>query len=131
MKKILALILLLVVCVSMIACTEYKTGTREIKGLKLSENMTTDSSGVFFLGVGVYESDSEINTDYYTYIKGVEGFRLQVIKSDYLEIVETNDIKPCIKGTFHYDGSIIYGYNYIIYVPEGTIYEEYSADLVK
>lgn len=131
MKKILALILLCVICVSASGCGSSPTEIREIKGLKLSENITTNSEGVFFLGVGVYASGSEINTDYYTYIKGVEGFRLQVIKSDYLEIVETNDTKPSIKGIFHYDGSIMYGYNYIIYVPEGTIYEEYSADLVK
>lgn len=131
MKKFLSLILLCVVCISVGGCGIQPTEIREIKGLKLSENMTTDGNGVFFLGVGIYESGSEINTDYYTYIKGVEGFRLQVIKSDFLEIVETNDVKPCIKGIFDYDGSISYGYNYIIYVPEGTIYEEYNADLVK
>ena len=103
--------------------------TRDVKSCILEENEHSYSSGTFVLGFGVYGSGSSIETEYYMYIKGNEGFRLQKINSDYLEIVETDDVEPCIKGDFYSDGKVEQGNNYIIYLPVGTIKEEYKVNL--
>lgn len=108
-------------------CMESEIETRSIKGLQLESNATTKSSGAFILGVGVYNSDENIKTYYYTYIMGKEGYRLQELDSCRVEIVETNDIQPSIKGVFSFSGRINEFENYVVYVPVGTIFEEYSA----
>ena len=46
-----------------------------------------------------------------------------------MEIVETNDKPPGIEGVFNDNGSFKLLEDYIIYVPVGTIYEEYKVRL--
>lgn len=125
--------------------------TREIKSCILDSEVLNKAHGSFVLGVGTYSSSSSISTKYYIYIKGNEGFRLQEIYSDNLEIVETNDIDPCIKGYFSENGKVYHNEldidcydafsdnisdfekfcEYIIYVPIGTIKEKYSSDIME
>lgn len=123
--------------------------TRSIKSCVLNSNEESHAHGQFILGVGIHNSSSSIETKYYIYVKGVEGYRLQEIDADNLEIVETDEIEPCIKGWFSDDGKVyqnvyeideydISDYyksdfeeflNYTIYVPVGTIKEQFSTDL--
>ena len=69
-------------------------------------------------------------TKYYIFIKGAEGYRLQELNSNYVELVETNTIEPCIEGYFSSMGEVYTATYYTIYVPVGTITEEYSAELM-
>lgn len=135
MKK---LILLFFSCLFILTGCSRESETREIKSIVLKQENEKSASGSFLL-YGDYKSDEEIKTKYYLYIKGKEGFRLQTIDSDYLEIVETNDIEPCIKGVFNIYGKVYNRYNvlseadaeYTVYVPVGTIIEEYKVDLTE
>lgn len=136
MKKI---ILLFFSCLFILTGCSRESETREIKSIVLKQENEKSASGSFLLLYGNYKSDEEIKTKYYLYIKGIEGFRLQTIDSDYLEIVETNDIEPCIKGVFNIYGKVYNRYNvpsgadaeYTVYVPVGTIIEEYKVDLTE
>lgn len=57
-------------------------------------------------------------SNYYIYIKGQSGYRLQIINARYVEIVPTDSISPCIKGHFTERGEI--------YTPEKA--KEIEAD---
>lgn len=158
MKKF-SIVLILAVMISMLTgCSSSNLDelmgdpeTREIKSCILDSSVEHRAGGSFVLGVGTYTSSSSINTKYYIYIKGIEGYRLQEIDANNLEIVETDEIQPCIKGYFTdsgkvynsaYDIDLYYqgGYNssdfekfidYTIYVPVGTIKEQYSTDVLQ
>lgn len=158
MKKISIILALMLIIGTLTGCggptPEEMMGdpeTREIKSCILDSSIETRAGGAFVLGVGTYTSSSSINTEYYVYVKGAEGYRLQEIDSNNLEIVETDDIKPCIKGYFSDEGKIYKSaydideyyessyssskfkkfLNYTIYVPTGTIKEQYSTDILQ
>jgi len=132
MKKIISIILLINIIVSLTGCGG-KVETRNIKSCVLDKQTTNSSSGTFILGMGVFSSDTDITTKYYMYIKSDEGYRLQEIDSEYLQIVETDKRTPSIKGYFSSDdgvsGGIIYGGQYTVYVPTGTITQEYKTKI--
>lgn len=122
---------------------------RPIKSCILSSEVETSSGGAFILGVATYHSNSETCVDYYVYIKGNEGYRLQKINFNNIEIVETDEIEPSIKGYFSNEGKIyqsvydIESYdgltssyslyktclNYVLYVPTGTVKTEFDVDV--
>lgn len=122
---------------------------RPIKSCVLSSEVESYAHGAFVLGVGTYSSGSETHIDYYLYIKGVEGFRLQKLDFNKVEIVETDEVEPSIKGYFSETGKIyaspddieIFDWvhddysefneytNYTLYVPTGTIKAEFNADV--
>ena len=141
MKKILiiAFIIILLTMISYGCVSEQEPEIRPIKSCQLINVQQQSTSGNFILFVGTYSSDIISEIRYYMYIKGNEGYRLQYIPSDNLEIVETNEIEPCIKGVFNSDGKIneyttddgqTFCWNdYIVYVPIGTIYQEYNISL--
>lgn len=121
------------------------TETREIKSCILNSKIEEETNESFVLGVdGDFRTNTNIN--YYIYIKGSEGFRLQKINAEHVELVFTNKIEPCIKGVFKDNGSIYSSIidtldegtsnemadsviEYILYVPENTIQKSYSIDL--
>lgn len=127
MKKIFALIISFLIITSLCACDEENIEYRPIKSCVLTQNTSEKTSGDFVILFASYSSEESLETNYYLYIKGKEGFRLQKISSEYLEIVETDDIEPQIKGNFYYDGKVNTYTNYIAYVPIGTITQEYKA----
>lgn len=104
--------------------------TKEIKSIYLRQENETSASGVAFIMFGNYSKNQKINTKYYLYIKGEYGYKLQEIDADKLEIVETDEIEPCIKGDFWY-GDIDERYTYIAYIPTNSIIEEYDVNLVE
>lgn len=130
MKLFKTLLLAIVVAFTITGC-DYTEETRPIKSIYLKQSTETHSRGSMFLMFGTYRSDEEVKTRYYLYVKGVEGYRLQQVDADKLEIVETNDVEPCIKGYFRVDGSINDIQDYIVYIPEDSIVEEYKVSLVQ
>ena len=151
MKKGLLFVLLTLICLSFVGCAKSKSKNpyttieeKPIKSCILDSSKSQTANGSFVLGIGSYKSSSSINVTYYIYMKGNEGYVLQDLDSNNVEIVETNDKKPCIKGVFDkfgriYKGEYVHdgfaevrydGINkYVIYVPEGYIKEDYSNDL--
>lgn len=146
MKKSLLFILISFICINLIGCTqetEVKPQVEEkpIKSCILYTSEQESSYGSFVLGVGSYYSSSSIQFNYYIYMQGLEGFVLQDLDAENVEIVETNEKSPCIKGFFDSSGRIfkcdyeigfedVEGLNkYVIYVPEGYIKEDYSNNL--
>lgn len=132
MKRIVLIIMIMLVIfsVTLTGCTPDPVEIRPIKSCVLYEEKDSNSEGVFILGFATFSSSSHMITKYYLYIKGIEGYRLQEIDSSDVELVETNDIEPCIKGYFTYNGEVSSIDYYTIYVPIGTITEEYSAELM-
>lgn len=128
MKKLIALFSLIIVILTLTGCDE-KPVYRQIKTCVLKQEYKTESGGAFIILYAAIQSKKSVETNYYIYIKGIEGFRLQKINSNNLEIVETNEMEPQIKGIFSYDGKIIDYEDYIAYVPEGTITQEYKAEI--
>ena len=140
MKKSLLFILISFICLNLIGCTqetedEYQVEEKPIKSCILYSNEQASSYGSFVLGVGSYYSSSSIQFKYYIYMKGLEGFVLQDLDAENVEIVETNEKSPCIKGIFDSAGRIYkWEYEkdfdkYVIYVPVGYIKEDYSNEL--
>ena len=73
----------------------------------------------------MFESLRSININ-----KQIKKMRKRITPStERIELVETKDINPCIKGRFFDDGKVSVYENYIVYVPVGTIKEAYSANL--
>lgn len=126
MKKILTLTLLVIL---LTGCSKRLVETRPIKSCNLSSMIGESADGKFVMGFASYKSEKKITTRYYLYILGDEGYRLQEIESEDLEIVETNDVEPCIKGVFMPKGIISVYEDYIAYVPIGTITQEYDATI--
>ena len=132
MKKItlIIMILLIIFSITLTGCDIPPLETRPIKSCFLYGERESNSGGEFILGFATYESSNKMTTKYYLYVKGVEGYRLQEIDSSYVELVETNDNEPSIKGVFTENGEVCTYTYYTIYVPVGTITEEYSAELM-
>jgi hypothetical protein len=117
-------------CLRMTNSYKHTCELHDMQSLLLKNNKDNYAFGAFVLGMGVYSSGSSTKVSYYAYIRGTEGFRLQEVDSNYVEIVETNEIGPSIKGAFNEYGEIDGFYSdYVMYVPIGTIYQEYSADI--
>lgn len=132
MKKLLSLLLILILVMSLTGCgmdiaSENPLEYRSIKSCALKTEESEQSSGKFVIFYANMQSKEIITTDYYMYIKGIEGHRLQKINSECLEIVETNEVEPQVKGHFYKDGKVSEWESYIAYVPVGTITQEYSA----
>lgn len=127
---LIIMILLIIFSITLTGCDIPPLETRPIKSCVLSGNTQTASSGMFVLGFATFESSDEMTTKYYLFVKGIEGYRLQEIDSSYVELVETNDNEPSIKGVFTENGEVCTYTYYTIYVPVGTITEEYSAGLM-
>ena len=128
MKKNIISLMIIAIVVILSGCSE-KVEYRDIKSCVLSTNQSSEASGAFILGCGVFSTKENITTKYYMYIKGTEGFKLQEIDSQYLEIVETDEKQPQIKGSFS-DGGTVKDYtDYVVYVPLGTITQEYKTDI--
>ena len=102
---------------------------QEIKSFSLGSETTFFGPGSFVLGCGYSVSGSCTELKYYFYKKGQVGYILCSIGVDRVEIVETNDKPPGIEGVFNDNGSFKLLEDYIIYVPVGTIYEEYKVRL--
>lgn len=116
-----------------IAFTKYQSPKptetiKPIKSLVLNIDEQSYTSGSFILGFGSIQSATSIETKYYIYIMGDEGYKLTEIDSSHLEIVETDDVKPCIKIIDDGYGNRYY-YDYVVYVPLGTITQEYKATI--
>jgi len=131
MKRILSLLVIIFMMLNLTACTDLKESTNPIKSCVLITNNETREKGTFILGCATFSSENQMTTRFYMYIKGKEGYTLRSIDSSNLEIVETNEIEPCIKGDFYVsDPSYISEYeDYTIYVPVGTIEETYSGNI--
>lgn len=128
-KKIYILLVLVLTCSLLFGCKPQVEEIREIKSLVLTTETTITQKGAFIIAVGTFSSEEEINKYYYLFIKGQEGFRLQKISSNNIEIVETDDVSPQIKGYFYYNGEIKDWTNYIVYVPIGTIFVNYDVNM--
>ena len=147
MKRSFLFIFISLICLNLIGCAQetedkdkYQVEEKPIKSCILYSTKQESSNGSFVLGVGSYYSDSSSQIKYYIYMKGLEGFVLQDLDAENVEIVETNEKSPCIKGIFDSSGRIYQseyvGYErhegldkYVIYVPEGYIKEDYSNNL--
>ena len=101
----------------------------EIKSFSLYSNSSSSTFGSFSLGCGYVVSTSGSKLEYYFYKKGQVGYVLCSIDAKRVEIVETDDKPPCIEGSFYDNGGLKWNETYIIYVPVGTIYEEYKVQL--
>ena len=158
MKKILGLIMLTVLFIlCLVGCgkkqgienPENQVETRPIQSCVLNSEIQNTAHGSFVLGIANYTESSSLSTSYYVYVKGTEGYRLQRLYFDNVEIVETDEVEPCIKGYFKSNGKVyksvydIDGYyhendelyepmtQYILYVPTNTIRQEYSVDILE
>ena len=101
----------------------------EIKSFSLHSENISFCSGSFVLGYGCSYSSSFTDLKYYFYKKGQVGFILCSVDAQRVEIVETDDKSPCIEGLFNDDSTLKFNETYIIYVPVGTIFEEYKVEL--
>lgn len=130
MKKLLSVLLIVILMLSITGCdcpSENPIECRSIKSCALRTEMTEQSSGKFVILYASIQSEETVTTDYYLYIMGIEGYRLQKINSTDLEIVETDTLEPQIKGRFYSNGKVGDVQDYIAYVPVGTITQEYST----
>lgn len=80
----------------------------------------TSASGNFVLGTGSIDTDIA----YYYYVSTDKGYRMDKITSSNYEIyiVEDNNCTPCITLNKEANG---YDKYYIIYVPKGTIIQQF------
>lgn len=60
---------------------------------------------------------------------GEEGYKLTELDSSQVEIVETDEIKPCAKITYYQDEYNTKYNDYVLYVPTGTITQEYKVTI--
>ena len=102
---------------------------QDIKSFSLHGNSTSSTFGSFSLGCGYVVSNSSTKLEYYFYKMGQVGYVLCSIDAKRVEIVETDDKPPCIEGFFDDKGGLKPYETYIIYVPVGTIFEEYKVEL--
>ena len=102
---------------------------QDIKSFSLHGNPTSNTVGSFSLGCGYVVSNSSTKLEYYFYKMGQVGYVLCSIDAKRVEIVETDDKSPCIEGFFDDNGGLKPYETYIIYVPVGTIFEEYKVEL--
>lgn len=129
MRIRLAMIILSLSMLFLTSCDMPPPETKSIRSLKLTSIESVEQKGTFILGVGTYQAKSTIETKYYLYVLKDEGYILTEIDSNRLEIVETDEIEPCIKGQFQANGKLNATWDCTVYVPVGTIFEEYSAIL--
>lgn len=102
---------------------------QEIKSFALHSETSSSTSGAFYLGCGYVTSSGSIELKYYFYKKGQVGYVLCSISASRVELVETDEKPPGIEGIFTDSGDIKLFEDYIIYVPTGTIFEEYKVEL--
>ncbi len=102
---------------------------QEIKSFALHSETATSASGAFYLGCGYVTSSGSTELKYYFYKKGQVGYVLCSISASRVELVETDEKPPGIEGIFTDSGDIKLFENYVIYVPTGTIFEEYKVEL--
>lgn len=102
---------------------------QEIKSFALHSEISTSTSGAFYLGCGYVASGGSTEMKYYFYKKGQVGYVLCSISASRVELVETDEKPPGIEGIFTDSGDIKVFENYVIYVPTGTIFEEYKVEL--
>lgn len=129
--KFLKLFVILLICSMLFGCSQSPPENREIKGFVLKTETIMEQTGTFVIAVGHIATEEKTEKYYYLFVKGQEGFRLNKINSDNLEIVETDDASPYIKGVFYYDGKINKYGDYIVYVPTGTIFVDYDVNINK
>lgn len=102
---------------------------QEIKSFALHSETSTSASGAFYLGCGYVTSSGSTDLKYYFYKKGQVGYVLCSISASRVELVETDEKPPGIEGIFTDSGDIKMFDDYVIYVPTGTIFEEYKVEL--
>lgn len=129
MRKSIVAIILSMTVIFLTSCDMPPPETKSIRSLKLTSIESVEQKGTFILGVGTYQAKSTIETKYYLYVLKDEGYMLTEIDSNRLEIVETDEIEPCIKGQFQANGKLNSTWDCTAYVPVGTVFEEYSAIL--
>lgn len=113
---------------------------KSIQSCVLDTKQNLEVSGDFVLGIGSLNGSTYEDIKYYFYVMGQRGYKLSSVDADYVEIVETNDIEPCIEGYFTEYGELCDRIScagkdkkmlrYTLYVPEGTLKQSYNLDLV-
>lgn len=123
---------------------ELRLERKSIQSCVLESSKNLDVSGSFILGIGSVGGSTYNDIKYYFYMKSENGYKLKSIDTNYVEIVETNNIEPCIEGYFteygdFYNELMCIGANekytkkvtsYTLYVPEGTLKQSFDINLV-